>query len=66
MTNMNVNDVTQTLADSSLVISTRIRVARNFAGFNLAPNQNTVEEKLKIEELAKKIFTRLPEDLQGQ
>jgi len=64
---MNVDSVTNVLKDEAkaLIISTRIRVARNFANFNLAPNQNTVEEKLQIEELAKKIFERLPNELKG-
>ncbi len=64
-TNMNPADVKGKIDDPSLVISTRIRVARNIEGFNLAPNQDDLAEKLKIEELAKKVLSKLTGDLKG-
>eukprot|EP01083_Nonionella_stella_P242851 846766_1 len=42
--------------------STRIRVARNIAGFPLAPGQTSVKIKLEIEELMKKVFAELQSD----
>ena len=48
-----------------LINSTRIRVARNISGFQLAPGQNDVKEKLAIEDLLKKVFNTLEGDLAG-
>eukprot|EP01083_Nonionella_stella_P044203 119105_1 len=39
-----------------VILSTRIRVARNLDGFNLAPGQQSLDEKKKIEAVFIKVF----------
>lgn len=48
-----------------LIISTRIRVARNLQGFPLNPG-GTKESRLQIESLMASVFTRLPTELAGE
>lgn len=63
---MNVDSLKYNISDPTKIISTRIRVARNISGFNLAPGQNTKDEKLAIEALMLKVFHKLEGDLAGR
>lgn len=63
---MNVDSLKYNIRDPTKIISTRIRVARNISGFNLAPGQNTKDEKLAIEALMLKVFNKLEGDLAGR
>lgn len=65
-TDMNPEHLKGNINEPSKIISTRIRVARNIAGFNLAPGQNSKEEKLQIEALMLKVFGELQGDLSGR
>ena len=66
VTDCDVDKITIDLTDSakSKIISTRIRMARNlkFMPLNTA---GTKETRLEIEELMKKVFSRLPEGFAG-
>ncbi|KAL9967246.1 hypothetical protein ACROYT_G025431 [Oculina patagonica] len=64
-TDMNPEHLKGNISEPSKIISTRIRVARNIAGFNLAPGQNSKEEKLQIEALMLQVFEKLEGDLAG-
>ena len=52
------------IEDKSMIKTTRIRVARNLFGFPLNPS-STKEQRLKIEELMRKVFDTLEGDLAG-
>ena len=65
ITDMNVENLKGNISDPTKIISTRIRVARNISGFNLAPGQNTKDEKLAIEALMLNVFDKLEGDLAG-
>jgi len=64
-TDMDAEHLKGNISDPTKIISTRIRVARNISGFNLAPGQNTKDEKLAIEALMLKVFDKLEGDLAG-
>ena len=65
VTDMTPANLKGNISDPAKIISTRIRVARNIAGFHLAPGQDSKEEKLQIEQLMIKVFKRLEGDLAG-
>ena len=65
ITDMNVDQLKGNISEPEKIISTRIRVARNITGFNLAPGQNSKDEKLAIEALMLKVFDKLEGDLKG-
>lgn len=65
VTDMDHTHLKGNITDPSKIISTRIRVARNISGFNLAPGQNSKEEKLQIEALMLQVFAELKDDLAG-
>ncbi|XP_028394103.1 arginine kinase-like [Dendronephthya gigantea] len=66
VTDMNVEHLKGNIKEPGKIISTRIRVARNITGFNLAPGQNTKDEKLAVEALMLKVFDKLEGDLKGR
>jgi arginine kinase len=51
--------------DGKYVLSTRVRLARNFCGFNLRPTATT-EEDFEVEQTAKAMFARLTGGLAGR
>ena len=64
VSDMDVSHLTGNIDEDVPVISTRIRVGRNIAGFGLSPGI-TKEQRLEVEKLMKEIFAGLEGDLAG-
>lgn len=64
VTDMDFSKLKGTIADDCPILSTRIRVGRNIAGFGLSPGI-TKQQRLDLVELMQEAFAALPEDLQG-